>query len=327
MTLVLTRSVLEQLVDPAATIAAVASALHAVADAAAHQPAPSIVTAGAAAEEFIVMAASGHHDLVSAKLMSDIPANAPRGLPTQRSAILVVRQSDGMPVAILDGRVPTRERTAAATAVATRALARTDSAVLGLIGAGGLAAPHVRALAAVRPFRRVTVWSRSSARVSALQDELADLDVEVRAATSPREAVRGADVVCTLTPARLPVLEGAWLEPGQHVNAVGAPPRADHREIDSEAVRRSTVFLDDVSTALAKSGDILIPLREGIIAEEALSATLGAVLNGSHPGRTHENEITLYNSVGIGVQDLAVSHLFIERARERGLGLDVDLAA
>lgn len=327
MTLLLTRSVLEQLVDPAATVAAVRAALCAVEQSAAFQPAPSIVTAAHVPEEFLVMAASGHDDLVAAKLMSDIPANAGRGLPTQRSAILITRLSDGVPVAILDGKVPTRERTAAATAVATDALARPDSVELALIGAGGLAAPHVRALCEVRQFRRVTVWSRSSERIEALRLALADVDVEVRAAPTPQGAVQGADVICTLTPARHPVLAGAWLEPGQHVNAVGAPPRADHREIDSEVVRRSRVFLDDVATAMVKSGDVLIPLGEGVIGTDALRTTLGAVLNGTRPGRTQENEITLYNSVGIGVQDLAVSALYIERARARGLGLEVDLAA
>ena len=156
---------------------------------------------------------------------------------------MVLDSTTGECLAIIDGAVLTRARTAAATAVATDALANPDASTLGLVGAGRLAIEHVAAIRVVRPISRVCVWSRSADTLAAFRTAVgADLDVTV--ASSPRDVVASADIVCTLTPSRTPIVSGAWFHPRLHLNAVGAPPRADHREIDSAGMAGAKVFVD-----------------------------------------------------------------------------------
>lgn len=249
--------------------------------------------------------------LACMKFLADVPSNRARGLPAQRSMILVTAVEDGAPLAVIDGAAITRIRTAAASAVATDALARGDARVLGLIGAGGLAEAHVEALRLVRPFTRVVVWSRTCERAQSLVAALAQRGIDAAAVGSAREVVEQSDVVCTLTPSQTPVLHGAWLRPGQHINAVGAPPRPDHREVDTESIRIARVVLDSRVSALKESGDVLIPLSEGAIDVSHLGPELGEVLIGSAPGRRTAQEITLFNSLGTGLQDLALAGLLV----------------
>ncbi|WP_194414341.1 ornithine cyclodeaminase family protein [Microbacterium yannicii] len=292
-------------------IAAVATAHRRLAAGTAIAPAPSSMPVPGSDAQFLGMSAiDSVSGLASMKFLADIPSNRDRALPAQRSMI-IVSSLHGTPLALIDGAAVTRIRTAAATAVATDALARPDARVLGLIGAGALAEGHVEALMLVRPISRVVVWSRTTERARSLAATLSDRGIPATTAASAREVVGQADIVCTLTPSREPVLEGAWLHPGHHVNAVGAPPRADHREVDSEAVRRSRVILDTRSAALAESGDVLIPLREGSIDESHLGPELGEVLVGAAPGRRDPEEITLFNSLGSGLQDLALAALLV----------------
>jgi alanine dehydrogenase len=326
VTLILRRSELEQLVDETTAVPIVAAALTAAAEGTAFPAGPFVLPTGADDAKYLVMAAyDGVDGLAVAKLLADLPGNRSRGLPAQRSIIVLSSRTDGAPVAVLDGRIPTRERTAATTAVATQALARPDAQVLGLLGAGGLGEPHIRAIRHVRDIRRVVVWSRSrdtAERLAAGSDD----DLEVVVSEDPEE-VATADIVCTLTPSREPVLRGEWLRPGTHVNAVGAPPRADHREIDGAVLARSTVFVDDRESALQEAGAVLIAIAEGHLVVDDLVATLGEVLAGHHPGRTRNDEITLFNSVGMGLEDLAICAHYARTAAARGLGLDIDLAA
>ena len=145
----------------------------------------------------------------------------------------------------------------------------------------------------------------------------------------PRRArsSRASDIVCTLTPSREPIVEGAWFKPGLHVNAVGAPPRPDHREIDSAGMARARVFLDSIATAMHDSGDVLLAIADGAITKNQVATELGDVINGAAPGRTSREDITLYNSVGIAMQDLAIGSLLLARARQKGVGLEIDLGA
>ncbi len=331
MTLLLGASDLESLVDRAATIEAVARVFAEIADGGADQPAPTSMWTGADSGRFILMSAlSDSAGLAGVKLLADVPANGERDLPTQRSMILVVDRSDGSPVALLHGRVPTRVRTAAASAVATRALARSDSSTLGLLGAGALAREHVRAMRGVRPFDRLIVWSRSPETVARLAADLTDSgdwDGEIVAAASPRAVVDASDVVCTLTPSIEPILAGQWLRPGQHLNVVGARPRPDEREADARALARSSVWVDDRATAETKSGDLLLAVAEGALTLEDVVGTIGEVLTGRVRGRSSDEEITLFDSVGIGAQDLAVARVLLDAAHERGTGTRVDLNA
>lgn len=325
MTLILSHSEVAAVLDRAEVLAAVERAHADLALGAAHVPPPPSLALGDAA--FVPMVAAAESAGAAAvKLLADLPGNQARGLPVQRSVIVVTSAAHGGCEAIIDGRLITAVRTAAASAVATKHLARADSSVLGLIGAGGLAVEHTRALALVRPLESVLVWSRTAATVERFRHEIADLGLTVRALDSPEAVTRGADVLCTLTPSRTPIVHGAWFTPGLHVNAVGAPPRADHREVDGAAMRRATVVVDSIGTTLVKSGDTLLAIAEGAITEAAVGTELGAVLVGRAAGRTGAHDITLFNSVGIGLQDLAAARLLIDKARAGGLGTEVDLS-
>jgi ornithine cyclodeaminase/alanine dehydrogenase len=219
-------------------------------------------------------------------------------------------------------------RTAAASAVATRYLAREDAATLGLIGAGALAREHLAAIVRVREISRVVVWSRTDVSAARFADDMrtAHPNLAIEPAATPKDVVTAADIVCTLTPSRLPIVMGEWFTPGLHVNAVGAPPRADHREIDATGMARARVVVDSVATALHESGDALMAIAEGAITAEDVSTELGEVIVGAKPGRTGPGDVTLFNSVGIAMQDLAIGALILERARARGVGTEIDLA-
>ncbi|UGT55429.1 ornithine cyclodeaminase family protein [Nocardia asteroides] len=326
MTLILSHSDVTAVLDRAEVLAAVERAHADLALGTALVPAPPAVTLGDAA--FVPMvAAADFAGAAAVKLLADLPANRDRGLPVQRSVIVVTSAVDGACEALIDGRLVTAVRTAAASAVATKHLSRQDSSTLGLIGAGGLAVEHTRAIARVRDLETVLVWSRTTATVDRFRAAVADLGLDVRALPTPEAVTRAADILCTLTPAREPVVHGAWFGAGLHVNAVGAPPRADHREVDGAAMRRARVVVDSVATTLTKSGDTLLALAEGAITEAAVRTELGEVIAGRAPGRTGDSDITLFNSVGIGLQDLAAARLLIDKARANGIGTEVDLSA
>ncbi|BBH70204.1 alanine dehydrogenase [Actinoplanes sp. OR16] len=289
-------------------------------------PAPPAMSIGGAA--LIPMAAAdGTTGRAAVKLLADIPGNAAAGLPVQRSAILVTSATTGECQAIIDGRQVTAVRTAAVSAVATAHLSRPESTVLGLVGAGNLAIEHTRTIAAVRDISTVVVWSRSSSRVAAFRDAVAGLGLTVKPAADAEEVVRAADILCTLTPSREPLVHGAWFEPGLHVNAVGAPPRRDHREIDGDGMRRADIVVDSLPTALTKSGEVVMALAEQHITEHDLRTELGAVIAGLAAGRRSREAVTLFNSVGLGLQDLATAHLLLARAQAEGIGTTIDLSA
>lgn len=329
-TLILTRSQLEGLVTMPEVIAAVETAHADMSRGTAAQPAPGAMALPSGTGAFLTMTAlADRQGLAAVKLLADIPDNAARGLPTQRSVLMLVSKETGFCEAILHGQIPTRIRTAAASAVATRHLARPDSRVLGLIGAGELAVAHVEAMLHVRPFERLAFWTRNPETAARFAARIADAHpgLAVAAMASPQAVFAEADVVCTLTPSREPVVEGAWFRPGQHINAVGAPPRPDHREIDSAGMARARVFLDSRATAMRESGDLLLALAEGALAEADVGPEIGDVITGKAPGRTAADEITLYNSVGIAMQDIAIAAMIVRRAREAGVGVEVDLSA
>ncbi|MFC4127988.1 ornithine cyclodeaminase family protein [Nocardia rhizosphaerae] len=326
MTLILSHSDVTAVLDRGEVLAAVERAHADLALGTALVPAPPALSLGGAA--FVPMVAAAESTGAAAvKLLADLPANAGRGLPVQRSVIVVTSAADGACEALIDGRLVTAVRTAAASAVATKHLSRQDSSVLGLIGAGALAVEHTRAVAAVRALDTVLVWSRTEATLDRFRAAVADLGIDVRAMPSVAAVTAEADILCTLTPSREPLVRGAWFGPGLHVNAVGAPPRADHREVDGEAMRRALVVVDSVPTTLTKSGDTLLALAEGAITEAAVRTELGEVITGRAAGRTGDTDITLFNSVGIGLQDLAAARLLIDKARANGIGTEVDLSA
>lgn len=270
------------------------------------------------------------------KVVTVFPGNHPGAgdpeptLPSHQGVVLVFDTRRGNLTAILDAESITALRTAAASAVATRRLAREDASVLALLGSGVQAGTHLAAMRAVRPIERVRVWSRTPEHARAFAEESAEgtegevRGVRVEAVDTARDAVEGADLVCTVTGSSEPVLEGGWLAPGTHVNAVGAcTPQA--RELDTEAVVRSRLYTDRRESLFVEAGDFRIPKSEGAISDEDLVGELGELILGRIPGRGSEREITLFKSLGIAVEDLASAELVVRKAREAGVGREVVL--
>ena len=232
------------------------------------------------------------------------------GLPSHQGLMLVFDQATGAPLGIVDCHTLTRLRTAAASAVAARALARPESQSLAIIGCGDLAAAHVEAISLVRPIQRITVWNRDRTKADAFARTRSD----VRVAQSVEQAVADADIICTLTGSPMPILQGAWLRPGQHVNLVGASIRAA-READDDVVSRGYFIADSRAHALSQAGELCHAIDQGIVGEAHLKAEIGEVLAGVKPGRTHASQITVYKSLGHVAQDLAVADAALRRAQ------------
>jgi alanine dehydrogenase len=322
--LVLTRADIEPLLSMPAVIDAVERAHLDLALGRAGQPTRTAATVPGSDAVLVPMTATlPRAGVAGVKLLADVPGGPG---PRQQSTIVVVDPRTGRCEAFLHGEAITRYRTAATSAVATRLLSRPGSSTIGLIGAGAQARAHLDAIGHVRPIDRVVVWSRNPATARAFADETARPGLAVEVADRPEAVVTAADILCTLTPAVRPIVHGSWFRPGLHVNAVGAPPRPDHREIDTEAVRRAHLVVDTVETAVHESGAIAIPLADGDLRRDDAGIELGAVLAGVRPGRTSAEQITLFNSVGLPIQDLATARLVIDAAYERGAGRHIELA-
>jgi ornithine cyclodeaminase/alanine dehydrogenase-like protein (mu-crystallin family) len=255
------------------------------------------------------------------KVVSIFPGNHGTGYDSHQGVVMLFDVQHGFPLAIMDASSITAIRTAAASGVATRALARDDAGDLAILGAGVQARTHLAAMRAVRPIRRVRVWSRNRATAQRFAD---DSPVAVEVMATARAAVEGADLVCTVTSAREPVLEGAWLRPGAHINAVGAC-FASARELDTAAVVRARLIVDRRESTLNESGDFRIPRAEGAIGDDHIAGELGDVLLDRVPGRRAPDEVTLYKSLGIAIQDLAAAHHIYARATATGGGILVPL--
>ncbi|MET0899858.1 MAG: ornithine cyclodeaminase family protein [Mycobacterium sp.] len=327
MTIVLTHSDISALIDRAGVYDAVERAHADLSSGTAANPAPSILPLAQGGAVLPMVASATRQRASSVKLLSDMPFNRAAGLPTQRSTILLMSADTGECEAVLDGRLITAIRTAAASAVATAHLATASSTSLGLIGAGTLAVEHTRAITRIRPIDKVFVWSRSEATVDEFRRRVGDLDLSVEYAESPRHVLSSADIVCTLTPSKAPIVEGAWFRPGLHLNAVGAPPRADHREIDGPGMGAARLVVDSRATALAKSGEVLLAIDEGHLTEADIAVELGDVIIDGSLGRRNDHDITLFNSVGIGLQDLVTARLLVDAALATDIGTRVEMSA
>lgn len=260
------------------------------------------------------------------KSITNFPGNAGTGLPPILATMLLFDAATGELLAVMDGVHLTNVRTAAASAVATVALARPESSRLALIGTGTQAVGHLAAMASVLPLERVSLiaCSRASAeRFAAEQSPLYPL-LAFRAVDTPAEALVDADVVCTVSSAREPVVTAGLVRPGTHVNAVGSHAPSI-REIDGETMRAARVVVDSREAGLSECGDCLIPIAEGLFGAEHVSDELGEVLAGAKPGRSTAEEVTIYQSCGIAVQDVAAAKIVYDRARSAGLGVEVEL--
>ncbi|WP_108661541.1 ornithine cyclodeaminase family protein [Acuticoccus kandeliae] len=260
------------------------------------------------------------------KLISLFPHNPDVGLSSHRGAMVIFEPEHGAAIGMMNAGLLTAIRTSAASAVATRALARKDAATLTLIGTGEQAEHHLAAITAVRPIRTVRVAGRRLEKAEAFcaAARAHHPGLEFTAGTDIRAAVDGADIVCTVTSAADPVLLGAWLAPGTHLNIVGASIPSK-REIDEAALTRSSLFVDYRPSTFAQAGEVIAAIEAGVIGRDFVRGEIGEVLSGAAPGRTSADEITLYRSLGIAAQDLACAHYCVNAATARGLGVVADL--
>ena len=258
------------------------------------------------------------------KVVSVMPGNRGTAYESHQGVVILLGAVHGEPQAILDASAITAIRTGAASAAATDTLARADAGDLALIGSGTQAHMHLTAMAIVRRLRRVRVWSRTRENAERFARESSSaVGVEIEVMGTAEEAVRGADLLCTVTSAREPVVRGEWLSPGVHVNAAGAC-FATHRELDTEAVRRARFYTDSRDSCLNEAGDFRMARIDGAIEDGHLLGELGEVLIGKIPGRLSRDDITVYESLGIAIEDLASAHAVHQRAVAMGAGLSLD---
>jgi ornithine cyclodeaminase len=255
-----------------------------------------------------------------AKLVNVFPGNAARGLQTHQGVVILFDPDTGEPAAMLHGGEITAIRTAAASAAATDVLARPDARVLAILGAGEQAEVHARALALVRPLREIRLWARRSEASEALAGRLqSQLESPVRVFGSVRDALAGADLICTTTGAYDPILESGWVADGAHLNVVGSS-RAGPREIDDGLVARSRLFADHREGVLRQGAEVLHAIAAGLIGEDHVLGEIGQVMAGELAGRLSPKDVTIYKSLGAIVQDLFSGWYVYRRALEEGAG-------
>jgi ornithine cyclodeaminase len=328
--LVLGRSQVEALLDTDTLIDALASAMADLS--AGRASAPDRVAALVPERDGFLTAMPGFAPsagVLMSKLLTLFPHNAGTPLPTHQALIVVFDPDTGEPAALLDGTAITTARTGACSALSARLLAREDASVLAVLGTGEQARSHAAAMCRVRPIRQIRVAGRDRAKATALAGELsAELQVDAQAAATYAEALDGADLAAATTHATDPVIRRAWLTPGVHVTSVGFNP--DGREIDDATVAEALVCVESRQAALAPfpagSSDLLNPIRDGVITEEHVHAELGELIAGSKPGRSSRDQITLYKSVGVAVQDAAATALVVAAARKQSVGTEIRLA-
>jgi ornithine cyclodeaminase/alanine dehydrogenase-like protein (mu-crystallin family) len=258
------------------------------------------------------------------KLVSLIPRNKPPQYSSHLGLVLLFEAEHGQPVALLDAAEITAIRTAAASGLATRLLAREDAGDLALLGAGEQARSHLEAMLSVRSLRRIRVWARDQDKAKLFAEaEGARHKVAIETSQSVREAVTGADIICTITKAREPILQGDWLAPGVHLNLVGSSIAAA-AEIDTPAVVMSRFFVDCRNSTVNEGGEYLRALKSGAITAEHILGEIGEVANGTKAGRRSPLDVTLYKSLGIAPQDLASAHYVLAKARAAGIGQVID---
>ncbi len=283
-------------------------------------------------------------DDLGVKIVSVFPRNLDKGLPTIFALVVVVEASSGRPVAVMDGTYLTALRTGAASGAATDLLARKDAKVAAIFGAGVQGRTQLLAVCEVRDIERVWIYDINPLAAERYVQEMAGkgrLPVDLKVASSPAEATREADVICAATTSKTPVFadgdpsgrasepalsgaKGRSLKPGVHINAVGSFT-PEMQEIPEETVGRARIVVDSREACLAETGDLIIPIRKGLITEEDIYAELGEIAAGIKPGRASAEEITLFKSVGNAVQDVSVAGAVLTRAETMGLGIEVEL--
>ncbi|MDH6231772.1 ornithine cyclodeaminase/alanine dehydrogenase-like protein (mu-crystallin family) [Mesorhizobium soli] len=262
-------------------------------------------------------------DVFGAKLTAVYPENGARGLQSHQGAIVLFDAAVGTPVAIVHGGEVTAIRTAAASGLATRVLSSPEAGDLAILGCGEQAREHLLAMSCVRSLRRVRIWGRDSGRAEAFaRENAARSPVPIEICANVTEAVRDADLICTVTAAAEPILENAQVADGTHINVVGSSI-ASAAEIGNTLVQRARFFVDYRPSALLQAGEFLAAKEAGLVTEDHILAETGEVLAGRHPGRQAPGEVTIYKSLGIPAEDLICANHLFQTARQRNLGARV----
>jgi ornithine cyclodeaminase len=318
--LVLSERDVRELLDMESCIAAMEEVLASLARDELYQPLRSILRPPGAENLLGLMSAyrGGASSAFGLKEIVVVPSNPSRGLDTHQGGVLLHDGETGELVAVVNAAPVTEIRTAAVSAVATRALAQPDARRVAILGAGAQARGHAHAMRAVLDDPEIRIWAR---RLEAAEELAGEVGATV--APSVDSALFGAEVVCTTTGATAPVIEKRWLVRGAHVNAVGACI-ATARELDTETVAHSSFFTDRRESCLAEAGDYVLAAAEGAVGPDHIKAELGEVLAGLHPGREHQDELTVFESLGIAVEDLAAAELVVRKARAQGAGVEVE---
>jgi ornithine cyclodeaminase len=292
-------------------------------------PLRSVVEAGAS--DSVVLTMPGFvpaERALGVKIVSFFAGNSKRDLPTIHALVYLVDHETGVPVGIMEGGYVTALRTGAVSGAATDLLARPDARTLAVIGAGVQGVTQAAAVCAVRPIERIIAVDRRTEAlprfVESVRRDWPELADRLETTDDAAAAVRAADVICTATTSRAAVFADADLRPGTHINAVGAFT-PEMQEIPEATVVRATVVVDNVDACLAEAGDLLKPLEQGLIDRMHFARELGQVVAGSAPGRTSDDEVTFFKSVGNAVQDVVVARRAIDRATELGIGTKIDL--
>ena len=266
-------------------------------------------------------------DDLAIKIVSVFPRNLDKGLPTIYALVVVVEASTGRPLAAMDGTYLTALRTGAASGAATNLLARQNARVAAIFGAGTQGRTQLLGVCEVRDIKRVWVYDVNLEAAGRYIQEMKGqgrVPDELRVASSPAQAVREADVICAATTTKAPLFADADLKAGVHINGIGSFT-PEMQEIPEETVRRAKVVVGSREGCLAEAGDLIIPLRKGLIAEDHIYAELGEIVAGAKPGRESEEEITFFKSVGNAVQDVSVARRVLREAERMGLGTEVEI--
>lgn len=264
--------------------------------------------------------------VLSIKAITVYPGNpAQYGLPMIQGVLLLYDAHNGKLLALLDAEQVTAMRTGAASGVATKHLARADASTVLLFGAGALGPAQLAAICAVRPIQRAFVITKSGNKDAEFCAKMAqELGIDVLPTRDPQSAIRNADIICAATTSSTPLFDGSWLQPGTHINGVGSYT-AKMREVDTMTVQRARVFVDRIQAAQNEAGDLLIPLNNGEITLDHVLGELGQVINGDRPGRTSDQEITFFKSVGTAMQDAVTAAVVYRQALEKGVGQEIRL--
>jgi len=319
MSWILTGAEVLQVLDMDLALTAAAAAFRAYGEGRVNMPPKSYLTLAKGDFRAMYGALTLEKEICGLKWVNVHPANPQRGLPTVMAKIVLNDPETALELADMDGTYITNYRTGAAGGLAARYLARPEASSVGVIGAGVQARMQLAALCKVRDIRQVTIYNRTPGRAQALMEDLASrYDLQVAVAEHPQDAVVGKDIVVTTTASTTPIIRADWISPGTHINAIGANA-AGKQELDPAILAKAKVIVDDLAQA-QHSGEINVAVAQGLFRVEQIYASLGEVVAGKRPGREHPEEITIFDSTGLIIQDLALGMAVLQLAQERGLG-------